>query len=417
MTLFRNEVVDRQHRFYGDILIAMPPSLSRLVWIAALVGALIVAFCVVGEFSKKEKVQGILLPEGGIVDVFSSESGVISQRLVEEGETVTQGQSLYVISTESNNLTDGGVRHYMGTLLEQDVERKQQQLAVNASISAQKQQALRLEIRNLETKAAVYQKVNSIKRQQLKLARETLAAFTTDSREKVIGKIELRERRSRMLSLESELQELALQMEEIAYKKTQKQAEIAQLDNQLALEKSQLQSQISNVQQQLASNNAQRETVIQAPIDGKVSAVGVYQGTVAPNTVLLSIEPEGKPLQAILFVPGRAIGFMKPGQPVRLQYDAFSYQKFGQYLGVIDSISTTTVAVDDLKYLPEPKDKTQQSPFVYLVKVTLESQTVDVYGEQKRLRAGMNLEASIEVESRKIYQWLLDPFKQMQAYI
>ncbi|MFZ6043824.1 HlyD family efflux transporter periplasmic adaptor subunit, partial [Vibrio natriegens] len=113
------------------------------VWIAALVGALVVTFCVVGEFSKKEKVQGILMPEGGIVDVFSPESGVISQRLVEEGESVTKGQPLYVISTESNNLTDGGVRRYVGTLLEQDVERVQQQLAVNASITAQKQQALR----------------------------------------------------------------------------------------------------------------------------------------------------------------------------------------------------------------------------------------------------------------------------------
>jgi membrane fusion protein len=56
-------------------------------------------------------------------------------------------------------------------------------------------------------------------------------------------------------------------------------------------------------------------------------------------------------------------------------------------------------------------------PFVYLVKVTLMSQSVDVYGDDIPLRAGMNLEASLEVERRKIYQWLLDPFKKIQEYI
>ncbi|MEJ2766888.1 HlyD family efflux transporter periplasmic adaptor subunit [Photobacterium sp. MCCC 1A19761] len=417
MTLFRTEVVERQHRYYGDILIAMPPSLNRLVLAAAVTGLLIVLFCVIGEFSKKEKVHGILLPEGGIIDVFSPESGVITQQLVKDGDSVTKGQPLYVISTETSNLTEGGLRHRVGALLQQNVDSVQRQVSVNEALNQQKKQALEREIRQLSAKRRATEQLMAIKQRQLTLARETVNTFASEARQELISKIELRERRSQVLALEAELQELALQLKELIYQADQKRSEIDRLDSQLALEKEQLQNQITDVRQKLVSNSVMREVVVPAPIDGTISAINVYQGPVSPDTVLLSLVPKGKPLQATLFVPGRAIGFIETGQEVQLQYDAFPYQKFGQYRGVIQDISTTSVAIKDLKYQPEFKGKQKRSPFVYLVKVSLERQQVDIYGQPKPLRAGMNLEASIEVESRKIYEWLLDPFKKMQDFI
>ncbi|MEZ8657114.1 HlyD family secretion protein [Vibrio splendidus] len=416
MTLFRTEVVERQHRFYGNILIALPPSLNRLVFLAAVTGFFVVLFCVVGEFSKKEKVHGILLPEGGVIDVFPSESGVITQRLANEGDIVTKGQPLYVISTETNNLTEGGLRHRVGVLLQQNVDSVQRQMTVNEALTQQKKQALEREVRQLDAKRRATDKLRAIKQGQLTLAKETVNAFASEARQGLISKIELRERRSQVLAFEAESQEMDLEIRDLNYQATQKSSEIDRLDSQLALERELLQSRIIDVRQKLVSNNVMQEVVVMAPIDGTIAAINVYQGPVSQETVLLNLVPQGKPLQATLFVPGRAIGFLENGQKVQLQYKAFPYQKFGQYRGTIQDISGSSVSTEDLKYQPEVKDKQRQSLFVYLVKVTLDHQQVVIYGQPKSLYSGMNLEASIEVESRKIYEWLLDPFKKMQDF-
>lgn len=417
MSLFLNDVTERQHGYYGDILIALPPTFTRLIVLTCLVGLFVVAFTLWGEFSQKEKVQGLLLPKGGIADVFAPESGIISQRLVEEGQQVTRGQALYVINTESTNPTDGDLRQHLGALINKNVELVKQQVAVNETLTAQKQQALEREIQQLAVKTEGHEQVIALKKKQLKLAQDTLASFATEQQKQAISKIELRQRRSDMLAIEANLQQLQLQLGDFRYQQTQKRAEIKQLSSQLALERGQLQRRVGEVQQQLASNNALKDTVVSSPFDGTVSALNVSQGPVSQGSVLLSIIPEGQALQAVLFVPSRAVGFLSVGQSVRLQYEAFPYQKFGQYEGVIDTISATTVAMDDLKYQPPSQSKTPLPPFVYLVKVTLMSQSVDVYGDDTPLRAGMNLEASLEVERRKIYQWLLDPFKKIQEYI
>jgi hypothetical protein len=46
-------------------------------------------------------------------------------------------------------------------------------------------------------------------------------------------------------------------------------------------------------------------------------------------------------LQAEIYIPSRAIGFVKPGQEVRLLYDAFPYQRFGAYRGRVVAASSS----------------------------------------------------------------------------
>jgi membrane fusion protein len=46
---------------------------------------------------------------------------------------------------------------------------------------------------------------------------------------------------------------------------------------------------------------------------------------------------------------------------------------------------------------------------VYLITVTLARQTIAAYGRQVELQPGMQLEADIALETRRLYEWLLDP--------
>lgn len=41
--------------------------------------------------------------------------------------------------------------------------------------------------------------------------------------------------------------------------------------------------------------------------------------------------------------------------------------------------------------------------------VALEAQTANAYGAQAPLQPGMTLEADVLIETRRIYEWVLDP--------
>ena len=86
-----------------------------------------------------------------------------------------------------------------------------------------------------------------------------------------------------------------------------------------------------------AEVNGKRAYIIRAPIAGRVSSLQASVGQPAdPQRLLLQIIPAQSPLQAELFIPARAIGFVEVGQPVRILYDAFPYQHFGTYRGRIE---------------------------------------------------------------------------------
>src|SRR5262249_15069423 len=104
-----------------------------------------------------------------------------------------------------------------------------------------------------------------------------------------------------------------------------------------------------------------------------------------------------------LFFPTRAFGFVRPGQQVRILYDAFPYQKFGTYGGRVTKVSHTILTSSDSTgpiILKEP---------AYRVTVALERSDVDAYGLKVPLQPDMLLRADVILEQRSLMRWLLDP--------
>ena len=94
---------------------------------------------------------------------------------------------------------------------------------------------------------------------------------------------------------------------------------------------------------------------------------------------------------------------MAAGQTVALRYQAFPYQRFGSYSGRVAEISRTLILPNETT-LPSPLTQS-----AYRVTVTLDLQWVRAYGQNLPLQSGMLLDASIWLDRRKLYQWLLDP--------
>ncbi len=120
----------------------------------------------------------------------------------------------------------------------------------------------------------------------------------------------------------------------------------------------------------------------------------------AAGTSLGSIVPSASPMEAVLYVPSTAMGFIKPGQGVRVAYDAFPYQRFGQYRGTVRTVSQTDIPVNT---------NSQDRRAIFMVRVHLDQPFVKAYGTQVPLRPGHTLTADIEIDRRSLMRWMLDP--------
>ncbi|GAB3706150.1 HlyD family efflux transporter periplasmic adaptor subunit [Spirosoma flavus] len=136
--------------------------------------------------------------------------------------------------------------------------------------------------------------------------------------------------------------------------------------------------------------------VLKAPVGGTATQLaGRYAGSyVQPGDVLAVVSPDST-LIAEAYVPSKDIGLLKPGQPVRLQVDAFNYNQWGLLTGrVIDIANDFTTANG------EPVFKVRcQLDRPYL---TLQN------GYQGRLKKGMTVQTRFQVARRSLFQLLYD---------
>ncbi|WP_370663192.1 hypothetical protein [Massilia mucilaginosa] len=128
------------------------------------------------------------------------------------------------------------------------------------------------------------------------------------------------------------------------------------------------------------------------------------------GTPLLSIVPRGATLEAHLYASCRAIGFLRPRQQVHLRYLAYPYQKFGHYRGTIKSISRTGIEPAELPaQFGAVAGGGKAGEALYRITVTLARQDVTAYGARVPLAPGMQLDADVLLERRRLVEWVLDP--------
>jgi membrane fusion protein len=166
-----------------------------------------------------------------------------------------------------------------------------------------------------------------------------------------------------------------------------------------------LERAVAGTDLEIAENDARRASTITAPAAGTITApTGELAEPVERGQVLARIVPDDAVLTAELFASSRAVGFVSAGSEVRLRYAAFPYQKFGQAEGSVVSVSKAPLAPTEAA----ARAGAGAEP-VYRVVVALRSQAVMAYGAPRRLLPGMEVEADVLLETRRLYEWALEP--------
>jgi membrane fusion protein len=330
--------------------------------------------------------------------------GLLAALHVQNGQQVAAGDALFTLDF-AQSLDGGGT---LDAALREALDRQEtllrEQLATEAARSATERARLDARLAGLEAETRSLTAQRGLQERRAALADERAVAAADLRRRGLLSETEARMREDVALSLRQEMMALDQRLTAMAQDAAQATLQRETLAAETADREARLRSGLSDVQRQRAEVAAGRALVVRAPVAGRVTALQSAAGQRAEATrPVLTIVPDGSELRAELFVPSRAIGFVQPGQPVRLMYDAFPFQHFGTHRGTVESVSAAMLAPEDVGGPVKPTGP------AYRVTVRLDRATVTAGGRELALQPDMTLRADVVLEERSLMAWLLEP--------
>jgi len=410
-----------------------PAARSRTVLktVCALFGMLLV-WAVFGKLDIVAVAEGRLVPETYVKIVQPAEAGIVREIRVKEGDRVEQGQVLARL--------DPTVTTADGTALQRELALQRLQLRrIEAELAgapfgrradddpllfSQVEAQLRSHRQAFLDSVAGEQMARRRAEHELASSRETLQkletalpsyekaarAFEKLADRRLMGALQAEEKRREAQEKARDLEaqrSIVAALEAAIEERTQRLAQFgSSYRSDLSALRLQTLSASNRLEQDLAKN-IYREGLLElkAPQAGIVKELATTTpgAVVQPGTVLLSLVPVDEPLLAEVAIANQDIGFVRPGQAVRIKLAAYPFQKYGMLEGVVRTVSADAqTRTDD----PSPTA-------VFKALVELRRQALEADGVAMSPGAGMQVTAEIVQGKRTVLEYLLSPVRRV----
>jgi membrane fusion protein len=406
LPLFRPAAVAAQrHDWHGRIVLTRAWPLTALAAFLAAAACSLVSFAWFGSYTAHTTLHGRLVVARGVVEVTSTAAGTIVERRAAEGRRVTAGETLYVVSSESLSQAGMATGQEIAAQLARRRASLVAQIASTAELERTERAALGMRRAALRSELASYDEALIAERRRLGLATVAAERYASMRAQGFVAEEQRAQREAALLEQQSRVDALKRERASLERLDAELEGRAATLPLERAHAVAELERAVAATDLEIAENDSRRASIVTAPASGTVTApTGELAEPVERGQVLARIVPDDAVLEAELLAPSRAVGFVAAGSDVRLRYAAFPYQKFGLAEGSVVSVSEAPLALTEAAARAGARGEP-----VYRVVVALRSQAVTAYGAQRRLLPGMEVEADVLLESRRLYEWALEP--------
>ncbi len=420
-SLFRKQVFDTPaQRNYGELVLNRSLKSWTMVWCAVGISVGLMAFLYFGHYTRRVSATGLLMPENGLLRVFAPGAGVVAERLVVEGAKVKKGQLLFVVaderglaSPETGQATNAAepTPNFASTIAQSiaarlstlEAERQQTEQTM-----VQVQTALREKITRLQAERDELIKETALIKLRVESARQRLVQDRALAQNQFLSPAAVQQRQDEVSIAEAALSSAVRSALALQGQQTDARSELAQMPARMSAQMAGFAQRKATIEQESTESRVRMRVAVVAPADGVVTAILSEVGSSVNTQPLATILPASSQLQAQLFVPAKSVGFVEEGQTVRIRYQAFPYQKFGQYTGTVSYVSKAQLTQESMPPGAPPPLQADGAG-VYRVTVKLGSQSITTYGKAQTLVAGMVLDADIKQDTRRLIEWIFEP--------
>ena len=297
-------------------------------------------------------VQGRLVPQAGGVEVKSPLSGQLSEVLVSNGDIVEEGQKLLMFDVEAAK--------QQKITLERQLELEENRIEDQLKSNAQRQKTLN---RNVTLTQKILDRLRPLEEGG------------------AISELQILQEENRLETLRDELIQLKNREEELI--------------NDSASRKARLNGQLRQVKNQL------RNEKVNSPMDGIVFDLAPDNNRYVTTSAepLMKIVPFGG-LGGKVNISNQDIGFIKPGQQVKVRVNSFPYMEYGEIDGTV-----TRIGADALP----PTQTVRQYHFPVDLRLERSNLTTRE-GIKIPLQAGMTITTNLKLRDRRLIELLGDLF-------
>lgn len=415
--LFRQEALDYQkNRWLGDALLISEIKPWIVMFGSVLIISLLLLFIIFAQYTRRINVTGEVISNPHAMNIFAPQQGFVAKIYYSPGQYVKKGSTLVELDVSRNTQT--------GNVSQESVNAIEQQLQSLKMIMQKLEQNKASNLKSLNDQLKQHIRAQQQSRQILNSAKhgEQEMQKIADDYAKYLKQGWVNREQVNQLKylyyeqqMSAENQNSKIVQQSLSINDLQKEIllKTTDYDNQIL----QHQVQYDDLMRQLAEVKANDILVIKAPTDGYLENMSVTQGQMVNNgDNLAQLSPNKSNNYAIvLWLPNNSIPYIRIGDQVNLRYDAFPYEKFGQFSGKIQSISHVPAAESELaKYASAPKDAHSS---VYKVLIQPKQHQIPWQGRHLSLSAGMQTQSTVFLEQRPIYQWMIAPFYKIETSI
>ncbi len=410
-----------------------PVPLPRLVLrLLALFLLGLLAWSAIGKLDIVARAEGKLIPQTRLKVVQPFEGGRIEKILVHEGQQVKKGQTLLIMDTHLSqsdtqkivaelNIARLQLRRIDAELAispfvfqEADINESfdavfaqfQSHQQAYQSAVAEQQAVLDQSQRELEAESVVLNKLKEI----LPIQKEAEARYIQLGKEGYAARQLVLEKKQSRIEVEKNLKAQGFVIQSLKAKireaRERKQSIESAYQQQLYDEKASIRQQLKQLEQDY-NQQQYRNTLMElkAPQDGVVMELATHtEGTVIPSgSVVMRLVPLNDPLKAEVNVSNKDVGFINPGQMVRVKLSSYQFQKYGMIDARVERVSADA---------SEKIDAGSQVPaLTYKTLLVLDRQHLQRDGQLFALRSGMHVTAEIKLGKRTVLEYLLSPIQ------
>ncbi len=363
---------------------------------ARLIGGLLIIFCAVVavaavliDYPETVTAPFILLPESGADPIQSPFDGVVEEVHAAVGGNVTRGQMLYVVRSPRIQALSAELR---------SLEKEREAISLQ-KVSAGETYRINREIQ--EAEIVQREKETEYRQRYLDVYRDVNDRIEKLGKEGLTSSIEVlthqlghaeAQRDAALASEEFKMAHLALSRLEAEHHQEQER-----LDN----ETTKLGVQIEGLSGQLKQVTGDL-VYLTAPYDGTLVSVARQRtgDVVTVGQELCQIAPAGAPPLAHLQLEERGMARLREGQPVKLLFEAFPYQRYGVVDGSLAWLSPAAITTGGEAH--------------FIAHVAPASLEIGAGAAVRPLKAGMRGEARVQVGRRTLIEYAFEPIRQLR---
>ena len=410
--LFRPQALAfRRNAGEPAVALLQRPRLS--LWVSWLFAANLLALLLVVvtlDYRSTASAPGVLHGEGVAQRISASRTAMIQAIHVEEGESVSPGDILATLVSQSHDHAGDpesmrAVAHLQGqrALLRRELELQTRRFEQAGDRLRRQRAAKQQQRRQLAEERRLLQA-------QLDLVGDELARLATLVARRAIASGDYQRRQLELLARKRDASEALRRQQELDLTLGDLDAQLDLLASDHAGEVLALEKQLADINHRLQESRHGAVTTLVAERAGQVSTIAFATGAVVrAGQAVFYLSAANAPLLAEVWAPSRVAARLESGQSLMLRLDAFDYRHYGRLPGVIRRVSRAPL--DPREHLL-PVTATQEA--LFRIDVALPEAGL---WQEADLPPGTTLVADFVLEEKSLLAFILEPVLRLRGKV